>query len=92
MPTLRRHEPLFAALGERGYHCDPANAAGYTLRDRGYRARLDWLFVKNVAPERLTQAEIHRAFDDRHRYSDHLPISVALSFRCADCSGLVGET
>ncbi|MDH3452121.1 MAG: endonuclease/exonuclease/phosphatase family protein [Gammaproteobacteria bacterium] len=77
--TLRRYEPLFAALGERGYHYDAANASGYTFRDRGYRARLDWLFVKNVAPGRIVNAEIYREFDDRHRYSDHLPISVALS-------------
>ena len=79
MRTLRRHEPLFAALDERGYRCDGANADGYTFRDRGYRARLDWLFVKNVAPRRIVAAEIHREFDDRRRYSDHLPISVALS-------------
>ena len=79
MSTLQRHEPLFGEISARGYDVESANANGYTFRDRGYRARLDWLFVKNVAPAGIVDATIHREFDDRRRYSDHLPISVALS-------------
>jgi endonuclease/exonuclease/phosphatase family metal-dependent hydrolase len=79
METLQRHEPLFPAISARGYEIEAANATGYTFRDRGYRARLDWLFVKNVAPADVVDAQIYREFDDRRRYSDHLPISVALS-------------
>lgn len=79
MSTLHRHEPLFHEISARGYEVQAANAAGYTFRDRGYRARLDWLFVKNVARAAIVDAQIYREFDDRRRYSDHLPISVALS-------------
>jgi len=82
--TLRRHEPLFAEMSARGYNVEAANATGYTFKDRGYRARLDWLFVKNIAAANIAEAQIYREFDDRRRYSDHLPISVALSLDAAN--------
>ncbi len=79
LTTLERHEPLFGEIAARGYDYVSANASGYTFHDRGYRARLDWLFVKNVADGGIRDAQIYREFDDRRRYSDHLPVSAVLS-------------
>lgn len=77
--VLERLEPMFTALRDEGYEYRRCNAEGHTLRAHGYRAHLDWLFVKNVAPACLGDAIIYRAFEDRRRYSDHLPISVTIA-------------
>lgn len=76
---VERLEPMFAELREAGYEYRRCNARGHTLQAHGYRAHLDWLFVKNVAPACVGDAIIYRAFEDRRRYSDHLPISITIA-------------
>jgi endonuclease/exonuclease/phosphatase family metal-dependent hydrolase len=75
---LERIEPIFTVLGDEGYDYRYCNIDGYTLRDRGYRAHLDWFFVKNALPQQLRNPMIYRTFENRKRYSDHLPIALEL--------------
>jgi endonuclease/exonuclease/phosphatase family metal-dependent hydrolase len=75
---LEKVEPVFALLRHEGYEYRDCNLDQYTLRDRGYRAHLDWFFIKNVERSRMRNAAIYRAFEGRRRFSDHVPIAVEL--------------
>jgi endonuclease/exonuclease/phosphatase family metal-dependent hydrolase len=75
---LERLEPMFTVLANGGYDYRRCNSDGYTLRDRGYRAHLDWFFVRNVVPQQLRNPLIYHEFENRKRYSDHLPIALEL--------------
>ena len=76
--ALERIEPMLTLLRHEGYNYQHCNRDGYTLRDRGYRAHLDWFFIKNVTLEHIRNPEIYRTFGNRKRLSDHLPIAVEI--------------
>lgn len=77
--VLERIEPMFALLRHEGFDYRQCNLDCHTLRNRGYKAQLDWFFVKNVEPDKVRNPEIYRAFEDRHRFSDHQPIAMDLA-------------
>ena len=77
--SLEQIEPLFALLKHEGYDYRHCNKDNYTLSDRGYRAHLDWFFIKNVMPEHIQNPIIYKGFENRKRFSDHLPLSIEIS-------------
>lgn len=74
--VLERIEPMFSLLRRQGFGYRHCNLDSHTLRTRGYKAHLDWFFVKNVEPHKLRNPEIYRAFDDFNRFSDHQPVAI----------------
>jgi endonuclease/exonuclease/phosphatase family metal-dependent hydrolase len=77
--VLERLEPLFSTMRTEGFDYHHCNEHSYTLKESIYKAHLDWFFIKNVEAARISSARIHREFEDRHRFSDHLPIGVKLA-------------
>lgn len=76
--VLESIEPMFDLLHRAGYEYRHCNLDEHTLQDRGYRAHLDWFFVKNVEQSQVLNPTIYRGFKDRKRFSDHVPIAVEL--------------
>ncbi len=77
--VIERHEPLLGALGERGWQYRVCNRDACTFSDRGYRAHLDWLLVKNLPCGWRCEPSVYAAFAGRRRYSDHWPVALALA-------------
>ncbi len=77
--ALERIEPMFAILNREGYNYQDCNLDRYTLRDRGYRAHLDWFFIKNLRQEQIQNPAIYHTFENRNRFSDHLPIAIEIA-------------
>lgn len=76
--ALERIEPMFSTLSREGYDYRRGNLDAHTFRDRGFKAHLDWFFFKNIEPEQVRNPVIYGAFEDRYRFSDHLPIAIEL--------------
>lgn len=77
--VLEQIEPMFSMLRREGYDYRHCNLDRHTLQVRGFKAHLDWFFVKNVEPKHIRNPAIYDAFQNRYRFSDHLPIAIELA-------------
>ena len=76
--TFKKHEAFFQDLNDLGMTCVSPDKDTYKNKEKGYTARVDFLFL---SPELHNRLQICEVLSHRAAYSDHAPIRCRLDLR-----------